>query len=301
MGNPCMNNYAAGDGRRFWIVGLEGDRHWPPLCRAVGRPEWLDDPRFSDARARFVNAVELIAELDAIFATRSLDEWAEVFAGEPDFFWSPVNSLEDVVADEQFHAAGGIVGCAGRRIQRRDGGHTGGFPRHTLGAAFCGTGTRAAHRGSSRRTEGSPRRLTRWSHLYKFPQKCHAVRWSRVTLGDAPRHSPARSGDEERIEWSRQLSTSARAAGVTVTSGSARDGRHRARAECLRYRLDVVAASAVDAVHSAGGWLYDRAMAGWEVTVLLPQSCDSRPLRILGVGAMDLAVGVRDTDGLDDP
>src|SRR5947209_2988098 len=109
MGNPCMNNYAAGDGRRFWIVGLEGDRHWPPLCRAVGRPEWLDDPRFRDARARAANGAQLIAELDEIFATRSLDEWADVFAGEPDFFWSPVNTIEDVVADEQFHAAGGIV------------------------------------------------------------------------------------------------------------------------------------------------------------------------------------------------
>ena len=109
MGNPCMNNYAAGDGRRFWIVGLELDRHWPPLCRAVGKPEWLDDPRFADARARAVNAVELIAELDQIFATKPLDEWAEIFASEPDFFWSPVNSVEDVIADEQFHAAGGIV------------------------------------------------------------------------------------------------------------------------------------------------------------------------------------------------
>ena len=109
MGNPCMNNYAARDGRRFWIVGLEADRHWPPLCRAVGRPEWLDDPRYSDARARAVNGVALIAELDEIFATKSLGEWAEVFAREPDFFWSPVNSIEDVVADEQFHAAGGIV------------------------------------------------------------------------------------------------------------------------------------------------------------------------------------------------
>ncbi|HUE32559.1 MAG TPA: CoA transferase [Mycobacterium sp.] len=109
MGNPCMNNYAAGDGRRFWIVGLEGDRHWPPLCRAVGHSEWLDDPRFSDARARAVNGTELIAELDEIFATKSLDEWAQVFASEPDFFWSPVNSIEDVVADQQFHAAGGVV------------------------------------------------------------------------------------------------------------------------------------------------------------------------------------------------
>ena len=109
MGNPCMNNYAASDGRRFWIVGLDVNRHWPPLCRAVGRPEWLTDPRFADPRARAVNAVQLVAQLDEIFATRSLEEWAEVFAGEPDFFWSPINSLEDIVADEQFHTAGGIV------------------------------------------------------------------------------------------------------------------------------------------------------------------------------------------------
>lgn len=109
MGNPCMNNYAASDGRRFWIVGLEPERHWPALCRAVGRPEWRDDPRFADARARAVNSTVLIAALDEIFATRPLDEWAQLFAGEPDFFWSPINTLEDVVADEQFHAAGGIV------------------------------------------------------------------------------------------------------------------------------------------------------------------------------------------------
>lgn len=53
--------------------------------------------------------------------------------------------------------------------------------------------------------------------------------------------------------------------------------------ECLRYRLDVVAASAADVVQSAGGWLYDRAMAGWQVTVSLTDRCDTRPLRILGV------------------
>jgi crotonobetainyl-CoA:carnitine CoA-transferase CaiB-like acyl-CoA transferase len=109
MGNPCMNNYAAGDGRRFWIVGLDGDRHWPALCRAVDRTSWLDDVRFSTARARAANGSVLIGELDEIFATRDLDGWAEIFAGEPDFFWSPINSISDVLADEQFHAAGGVV------------------------------------------------------------------------------------------------------------------------------------------------------------------------------------------------
>ena len=109
MGNPCMNNYLAGDGRRFWIVGLQGDRHWPALCRAVGRSDWLTDARFDTGRSRAVNAAELVAELDVIFVTKPLEEWAKVFAGEPDFFWSPINSIEDVVADEQFHAAGGVV------------------------------------------------------------------------------------------------------------------------------------------------------------------------------------------------
>ncbi|MFS0896052.1 CaiB/BaiF CoA transferase family protein [Mycolicibacterium litorale] len=109
MGNPCMNNYAAGDGRRFWIVGLEGERHWPALCRTVGRQDWLTDDRFATGRSRAVNAHILIAELDAVFATRPLSEWAEVFAAEPDLFWSPINTLEDVVSDDQFHAAGGAV------------------------------------------------------------------------------------------------------------------------------------------------------------------------------------------------
>jgi crotonobetainyl-CoA:carnitine CoA-transferase CaiB-like acyl-CoA transferase len=109
MGNPCMNNYATADGKRFWIVGLEASRHWPALCRVVGRPDWMTDPRFTDARTRAAHAPELIRELDQIFATKPLDQWAKTFAGEPEFFWSSINSLEDIVADEQFHAAGGIV------------------------------------------------------------------------------------------------------------------------------------------------------------------------------------------------
>jgi hypothetical protein len=59
----------------------------------------------------------------------------------------------------------------------------------------------------------------------------------------------------------------------------------------LRYRLDVVAADVVDVVRFAGGWLYDRAMAGWDVTVLLTDLADrpdDRPLQILGVQVLDL-------------
>ena len=109
MGNVAINNYTAGDGRQFWIVGLEGDRHWPPLARCVGHPEWLDDPRFDSARNRAMNARVLIAMLDDSFATKSLDEWAAVFEQEPDMFWAPVNSPEDIVNDPQLRSAGGLV------------------------------------------------------------------------------------------------------------------------------------------------------------------------------------------------
>jgi hypothetical protein len=56
----------------------------------------------------------------------------------------------------------------------------------------------------------------------------------------------------------------------------------------MRYRLDVVAATVVDVVRFAGGWLFDRSMAGWDVTVLVADHPDDRPLQILGAQVLDL-------------
>lgn len=56
----------------------------------------------------------------------------------------------------------------------------------------------------------------------------------------------------------------------------------------MRYRLDVVAPSVTDAVKYAGGWIYDRVMAGWDVTVLVGGDEDVRPLTILGAETLDL-------------
>lgn len=57
----------------------------------------------------------------------------------------------------------------------------------------------------------------------------------------------------------------------------------------MRYRLDVCSASVLDAVVFAGGWLYDRAMAGWDVTVLIGAGGeDVRPLEILGARVLAL-------------
>lgn len=56
----------------------------------------------------------------------------------------------------------------------------------------------------------------------------------------------------------------------------------------MRYRLDVVSPTVLDAVRFAGGWIYDRVMAGWDVTVLVNSGEDVRPLEVLGAEALDL-------------
>ena len=61
----------------------------------------------------------------------------------------------------------------------------------------------------------------------------------------------------------------------------------------MRYRLDVVAPSVVEVVTAAGGWLFDRVMAGWDVTVLVDGNDNSRPLQILGVQTGDLEDALR--------
>ena len=70
---------------------------------------------------------------------------------------------------------------------------------------------------------------------------------------------------------------------TTHDARTARSGGHASRLG--KYDLRVTARDAVDVVASAGGWLVDRAMAGWSVTVALPALCDPSSLRILGVTA----------------
>ena len=106
--SPLYNCYQAGDGRWFWLVGLEGQRHWPSLVKALGREDVGSDDRFATARARRGSVRELIAILDAEFAGRTLPEWAVRFDAEG-VWWAPVQTLAEVSADPQAEAIGAFV------------------------------------------------------------------------------------------------------------------------------------------------------------------------------------------------
>jgi crotonobetainyl-CoA:carnitine CoA-transferase CaiB-like acyl-CoA transferase len=105
---PTVTSYRGGDGRWLWLLGVEGDRHWPTLCEGLGRADLKDDPRFASAAKRRESARELMAILDAEFAKRPLAEWLERF-DEVDLWWAPVQTPEEVTRDPQAHAAGCFV------------------------------------------------------------------------------------------------------------------------------------------------------------------------------------------------
>jgi crotonobetainyl-CoA:carnitine CoA-transferase CaiB-like acyl-CoA transferase len=106
--NPLMNLYCAGDGKWFWLVGAEAQRHWPGIARALGLAHLVEDDRFRTPRDRRRHATDLVAAIDAATATRSRAQWAEIFRTE-DVWWAPVNSIDEVIADPQAIAAGAFV------------------------------------------------------------------------------------------------------------------------------------------------------------------------------------------------
>ena len=70
--------------------------------------------------------------------------------------------------------------------------------------------------------------------------------------------------------------------------GSLQADRPQSTGRINRYQLQVVGTHIVEVVESAGGWLCDRARAGWDVNVLVAGHQDARPLTILGATARDL-------------
>ncbi len=90
---PCYRVYPAADG---WLaVGALEPQFWAALCDGLGRPDLTGDGFASGSRRD-----EVVAELEALFATRTRAGWMEHF-GDADVCVAPVNDLSETFADEQ--------------------------------------------------------------------------------------------------------------------------------------------------------------------------------------------------------
>ena len=93
---PCYRVYTAADG--YMSVGALEPQFWAGLCAAIDRHDLLDDAFAMGARRD-----EVIADLDALFASRTRAEWMQRLA-DLDVCVGPVNGLAEALADPQARA-----------------------------------------------------------------------------------------------------------------------------------------------------------------------------------------------------
>jgi crotonobetainyl-CoA:carnitine CoA-transferase CaiB-like acyl-CoA transferase len=94
------NAYRTSDDRWLQLTMPIPDRYWARLCEAIGRPDWASDVRYNTTAALRANGVELLPEIDAIFATRTLGQWREALDAA-NCIWAPIQTPAEVVRDPQ--------------------------------------------------------------------------------------------------------------------------------------------------------------------------------------------------------
>jgi crotonobetainyl-CoA:carnitine CoA-transferase CaiB-like acyl-CoA transferase len=96
-------SYQTLDGRTFILTSTNPARDWPLLARALGHPEWLDDPLFATPQDRFANTGVLVGWLDELFAGDVWEVWRDrLNAGGVTF--GIVGQVTDHIADPQLEA-----------------------------------------------------------------------------------------------------------------------------------------------------------------------------------------------------
>ena len=94
---PTYRLYQAGDAQWFFLA-CGNQAFWSKLCKAIGRPEMADDPRFASWLLRGDNRETLMPILEAAFKTKSRDEWLEILS-EHDIPCAAVQSLAEFMRD----------------------------------------------------------------------------------------------------------------------------------------------------------------------------------------------------------
>ena len=98
--NALVNSYTCKDGRAFYLAMLKETTEWQALIDALERPDLRDDPRFASLEARRANSIALVAELDAIFASKTMSHWRAALDRHKVTF-GIINRSEDAPNDEQ--------------------------------------------------------------------------------------------------------------------------------------------------------------------------------------------------------
>lgn len=100
--------YLAKDGRPLKLNIYDQEKDWAPFCKAMGRPDLIDDPRFAKIEDRVRNMPALIAIFDQAFARHDLNYWLKILT-EHDIPHTSIYTYEDIADDAQAKASNVFV------------------------------------------------------------------------------------------------------------------------------------------------------------------------------------------------
>ena len=132
-------------------VAVNTDKQWKSLANALGRPEWLQDPRFLTPALRHANINDRLGMTQEVLLTRAAKEWLELLE-VADVPSAPILRRRDVMYHPQIQANETIVEYdhpeAGRLRQARPAAlFSDTSPEITRGAPMLGEFTEDAMRG----------------------------------------------------------------------------------------------------------------------------------------------------------
>ncbi|GIW41981.1 MAG: CoA transferase [Candidatus Binatia bacterium] len=108
-GHPDLVPYQAfeaSDG--YFICACLTNAFFKRLCKAIGREDLLENPKFATNNARCDHRAEIVGLLQDIFRTKPRDHWIRLLE-EHDVPACRVNSLGELFAMEQLRAIGSVV------------------------------------------------------------------------------------------------------------------------------------------------------------------------------------------------
>ena len=93
-----MGGFPTADGHM--VVAAFNQTFWRNLCKALGRTDWLEDPRFASLRTRAQHPEPLFEGLSSAMRQKSTAEWEKIFK-EFDVPCGPVLDVADLVDHPQ--------------------------------------------------------------------------------------------------------------------------------------------------------------------------------------------------------
>jgi crotonobetainyl-CoA:carnitine CoA-transferase CaiB-like acyl-CoA transferase len=95
--------YYSKDRELFKMAIVNMEKRWPPLCRALGRPDLIDDPKFATQDARQENMAEIIRIVETTLASEDMIHWERKLE-EADIPFSTPSNYDMIKQDPQMYA-----------------------------------------------------------------------------------------------------------------------------------------------------------------------------------------------------